>query len=45
MSGFDWEDILGAEGGDIQYAYDDIIPDSWFKEEENDYDNDEDEEY
>lgn len=39
--GFDWEDILDAEGEDLQRAYDDNIQDAYdYYDERQDYDED-----
>ena len=35
MSGFDWEDILGAEGRDICDAYENNIPDDYWDDEDD----------
>ena len=41
--GIDWEEILGAEGEDMAYAYDDSIPDDdWDDDDDDDWDDDDD---
>lgn len=37
--GIDWEEILGCEGADIQYAYDDNIPSFNDYEDEDEYED------
>lgn len=50
MPGFDWEDILGSEGGDMYDAYDSLVDRAdryWdthdeYEDEDEDYEEDED---
>lgn len=38
--GIDWEEILGAEGEDMAYAYDDSIPDDDWDDEPETFEQD-----
>lgn len=34
MSGFDWEEVLGADGGDLADAYDDAVAQAQLDDDE-----------